>query len=121
MRTSTCAATSMAWNCVRAWASGSVITTIADRIKRSVTPRRRKCIAPRNRMERNLRVGLEVRPPVVGKKNPPKKPGGGKRCHGILAAFEISERAEKRGLAEPSVSARLARLNFGGGSRQNRV
>src|ERR1022692_1291978 len=79
---------SMDWNCARALANGLGITTNTGPIRRSATPRRRKCITPRNRMERNRQVGLEVRPPVVVKKNPPRKREGES---GATASFLLAK------------------------------
>ena len=88
MRTSTCAATSMAWNCARVLANGLGITMSVVPISRSATPRRRKCITPLNHMGRNQQVGLEVNPPVVVKKNHPRKREGES---GAAASFLLSK------------------------------
>src|SRR5271169_156674 len=88
MRKFTCAATSMDWNCAKALANGLGITTRVVRIRRSAMLRQRKYIAPLNRMERNLRVGLEVRPPLVVEKNHPRKREGGS---GAAAALLLSK------------------------------
>lgn len=68
--------------------TGLVITTITDHTKRWATPRRPRCIALLNHTERNRQVGLEVRPPMVVKKNPPRKREGGS---GAAASFLHSQ------------------------------
>jgi hypothetical protein len=51
-------------------------------------------------MERNLRAGLEVRPPVVVKKNPPRKREGES---GATAAFLLSkDLGEQRSDGQPN-------------------
>ena len=75
-------------NCGRALGNGLRITTITGHTRRWATLRPVNCIVPLNHTERNRQVGLEVRPPVVVKKNHPRKREGGS---GAVASFLLAQ------------------------------
>src|ERR1700677_89738 len=77
MKTSTCVVMNMDWNCAKVLETGLVITTTTVHTRRWATPRPQRCIGPLNHTEPNRQVGLEVKPPVVVKKNHPRKREGG--------------------------------------------
>jgi hypothetical protein len=63
-------------------------------------------------MAPNLRVGLEVRPPLAVEKNHPGKREGGKWCCGILSPFQISWEEERWQSTKTSNRTRESLLIF---------
>ena len=100
MRTSTCGGMNTDWNCAKALGTGLVITTVTGHTKRWAMLRPLRCIMPLNHTGRNRQVGLEVRPPMLVKKNHPRKREGGS---GAAASFLLSQYlGEQRNDGQPN-------------------
>src|ERR1700677_1380179 len=95
MKTSTCVVMNTDWHCAKALGTGLVITTITGPTRRWATPRPRKCIGLLNHTAPNRQVGLEVRPPVVVKKNHPRKQEGESGAGHPFSFPNISGSSEK--------------------------
>ena len=112
--------TALGGNCAAALATGLVVITPTDHIRRWVTRRQRKCITSQNRTVQNQQVGLEMRLPMVVERITPRQWEGesGAPAPFLLSKYlgKQSNNSQPNGLSDPkscSLFSALSGLKMG--------